>query len=94
MAYAEQAYASGTNEVRSTGTIKSQMLATRDNLLNVKGDLYRALHRVRGPVVEPSPPPAAGNQMPDPDHIVWLGEQIVVLSAECDKLLAELGQHI
>jgi hypothetical protein len=96
MAYAEETDRNyrGAEVSRSTSTVNSQLITTRDNLRSVRAGLWQALNRVRGPTVEPASARGDRDQRPDPDHIVFLGEQIVELSAECDKLLSELAQYI
>jgi len=78
---------------RDRSAVQGQLISTRDNLVNIQSALRRALDRVRGPSVEAASG-SKGANMPDPDHIVFLGEQTVELSADCDRLLNQLADYI
>jgi len=74
-------------------TVQGQLVSTRDNLLNIQRALRNTLDRLRGPTVEAERAHGAP-QPPDPDHIVFLGEQTVELSVDCDRLLNQLADYI
>lgn len=92
MAYAEKSYGAECAVERSRPVIKGHLVDTRDTLVQTRDRLRSILSRLRGHGL-----PEGANScisQPDPDHIVFIGEQTVQLSNEVMSLTGEIADYI
>lgn len=78
---------------RSKPAIRDHWNEVQNQLRETRDILQSALNRLRGPSATLGRE-AAGASQPDPDHIVFLGQQTAGLASEVTSLARDLADYI